>query len=64
MELGDQTAGERTERFRLDVILDKLNDVYGELLDTVETGGLDQLDCCGEDQLVASASRPSGTGCH
>ena len=35
MELGDPTAGERTERSRLDVILDKLNDVFAELLDTV-----------------------------
>ena len=44
MELGDQTAAERTERSRLDVILDKLNDVYGEVLEAVEGGGLDQLD--------------------
>ena len=44
MELGDQTAGERTERSRLDVILDKLNDVYGEVLEAVEGGGLEQLD--------------------
>ena len=43
MELGDQTAGVRAERSRLDVILDKLNDDFAELLDTVETGGLDQL---------------------
>ena len=44
MELGDQTAAERTERSRLDVILDKLNDVYGEVLEAVEGGGLEQLD--------------------
>ncbi|HET9560845.1 MAG TPA: hypothetical protein VFP01_01945 [Propionibacteriaceae bacterium] len=39
MELGDQTAGERTKRTRLDVILDKLNHVYVEVLEAVETGG-------------------------
>jgi hypothetical protein len=27
----------------LDVVLNKLNDVYAELLDTAESGGLDQL---------------------
>jgi Domain of unknown function (DUF222) len=43
MELGDPTAGEPAERSRLDAALDKLNDVYAELLDTIETGGLDQL---------------------
>jgi Domain of unknown function (DUF222) len=43
MELGDQTAGGRAERSRLDVILDNLNNNFAELLDTVEAGGLDQL---------------------
>jgi hypothetical protein len=43
MQLGDASAGERTERSQLDVVLDKLNDVYAELLDTIETGGLEQL---------------------
>jgi hypothetical protein len=43
MQLGEQSAGERTERSRLDVVLDKLNHVYGELVDTMESGGLDQL---------------------
>jgi hypothetical protein len=42
MELGDPTAGERTERSRLDVVLDKLNGA-AELLEAVEGGGLDQL---------------------
>ena len=49
MELGDP-AEQRTERGRLDVVLDKLNDDFAELLETVETGGLDQLTA---DQKVA-----------
>jgi hypothetical protein len=44
MELGDQAAGERTERSPLDVILDKLNNDFAELLDLMETGGLEHLD--------------------
>jgi hypothetical protein len=44
MELGDPTAQQRTERGRLNVVLDKLNDNFAELVETVETGGLDQLD--------------------
>jgi hypothetical protein len=46
MELGDPTAGERTERTERsqpDVILDKLNNDLAELLETVESGGLDHL---------------------
>ena len=40
----------------------QIDDVFAELLDTVETGGLDQLTperkwCCG------NGSKPSGTGC-
>jgi hypothetical protein len=63
MELGDPTAQQRTERGRLDVVLDKLNDNFAELLDTVETGGLDQLTA---DQKVAIWRRfePSATGYH
>jgi len=44
MQLGEQSAGERTERCRLDVVLDKLNNNFAELLDTMESGGLEQLD--------------------
>jgi Domain of unknown function (DUF222) len=44
MEVGDPRAAERTEPSPLDVVLDRLNDVYTELLDSVEAGGLDQLD--------------------
>ena len=43
MEFGDPTAGVRVERSRLDVVLDKLDADFAELLDTVEGGGLDQL---------------------
>jgi hypothetical protein len=50
MELGDPTTEQRAERGRLDVVLDKLNDNVAELLETVETGGLDQLTA---DQKVA-----------
>jgi Domain of unknown function (DUF222) len=42
MKLGDQ-VGDRIERSPLGVALDKLNDAFGELLNGVETGGLDQL---------------------
>ena len=50
MELGDPTAEQRSERGRLDVVLDKFDEVFTELLETVETGGLDQLTA---DQKVA-----------
>ena len=44
MQLGDPDTGEeRTERSRLDVVLDKLKDDFAELHDTIESGGLDQL---------------------
>ena len=43
MELGDPTAQQRTERGRLDVVLDKLNDNFAELVEAVESGGLDQF---------------------
>jgi Domain of unknown function (DUF222)/HNH endonuclease len=45
MQLGDHNnAAEHTERSPLDVALDNLNDAYAELFDTVEAGGLYQLD--------------------
>jgi Domain of unknown function (DUF222) len=43
MELGDPGTAEPAERPRLDVILDKLNTDFAELLDTVDSGGLDHL---------------------
>jgi hypothetical protein len=43
MQLGDSAVGERTERSQLDVALDKLNDDFAELLDSIEAGGLDQI---------------------
>lgn len=43
MELGDPPTEQRTERGRLDAVLDKLDEVFTELLETVESGGLDQL---------------------
>jgi Domain of unknown function (DUF222) len=43
MELGDPTAGVRGERCRLDVVLDKLDTDFAELLATVEGGGLAEL---------------------
>jgi Domain of unknown function (DUF222) len=42
MELGDPTAAQ-TERSRLNVVLDKLHDDLAELVEAVESGGLDQL---------------------
>src|SRR5512132_1681765 len=43
MELGDQTAGERSERSSLGLAIDALNNALNGLIDTVETGGLEQL---------------------
>ena len=42
MQLGDH-SNDRTERSRVGVALDKLNADFSELLDVVESGGLDQL---------------------
>jgi Domain of unknown function (DUF222) len=44
MELGDPPTEQRTERGRLDVVLDRLNDDFAELIEAVESGGLEQLD--------------------
>jgi hypothetical protein len=43
MELGDQTAGERSERSPLGLAIDALNNALNGLIDTIETGGLEQL---------------------
>src|SRR5687767_9758518 len=43
MELGDPTTDERAERSALDVALDSLDNALNGLLDTVESGGLEQL---------------------
>jgi hypothetical protein len=43
MELGEPTTQQRAERGRLDVVLDTFDEVFVELLEIVETGGLDQL---------------------
>jgi hypothetical protein len=44
MELGEPPTTQRAERCRLDVVLDKCDEVFAELLETVETGGFEQLD--------------------
>jgi hypothetical protein len=44
MEPGEPPADQCTERGRLDVVLDKFDEVFTELLETVETGGVEQLD--------------------
>jgi hypothetical protein len=51
MELGEPIAERCTERGRLDVVLDKFDEVFTELLDTVETGGLEQLDATEKAEL-------------
>jgi Domain of unknown function (DUF222) len=43
MQLWDHNMAERAERSPLNVVLDRLNNVDAELLDTIECGGLDQL---------------------
>jgi Domain of unknown function (DUF222) len=43
VQLGDHNMVERAERSPLNVVLDRLGNVYAELLDTLESGGLDQL---------------------
>jgi hypothetical protein len=44
MELGGPTAEEREERSALDMALDTLHNALNALIDTVESGGLEQLD--------------------
>ncbi len=51
MELGDPAADQRTERGRLDVVLDRLNDDLAELVEAVESGGLEQLDAAAKVAL-------------
>ena len=43
MPLGDPNTGERTERSRLDVIWTNLRNNFAKLLDTIESGGFDEL---------------------
>jgi Domain of unknown function (DUF222)/HNH endonuclease len=43
MQLGDASAAERTERCQLDVALNTLDDALDGLVDTIESGGLEQL---------------------
>jgi hypothetical protein len=40
MELGDPDTGEPAQRSRLDVVLDKLNTDFAELLDAVDSAAL------------------------
>jgi hypothetical protein len=44
MQIGGHARADREQCSALDVILDKLDDDFTELLDKVEGGGLDQLD--------------------
>jgi Domain of unknown function (DUF222) len=44
MEPGDPPTVQRTERGRLDVILNRLSDDLAELVEAIESGGLEQLD--------------------
>ena len=48
MQLGDASAGERTERSQLDVALTILDSALNGLLDTIESGGLAQLSAAGK----------------
>ena len=43
MELGDPAADQRIERGPLDLALDALDNALNGLIETIETGGLDQL---------------------
>jgi hypothetical protein len=43
MQLGDATAGERTQRSPLDVALDAFDAALHGLINTIETGGLEHL---------------------
>jgi hypothetical protein len=54
MELGDPTAGVCGERCRLDVVLDKLDTDFAELLATVEGGGLAELNAAEKVGVVAA----------
>jgi hypothetical protein len=50
MELGDPAADQRTERGPLNVALDTFDTALNGLIETIQTGGLDQLTA---DQKVA-----------
>jgi hypothetical protein len=43
MELGEPPTDDRFERCRLEVALDGFDTALNDLIETVETGGLDQL---------------------
>ena len=43
MQLGDPTAGERTQRSQLDVALNAFDAALDGLINTIEAGGLDHL---------------------
>ena len=48
MQLGDASAGERTERSQLDEALNILDAALNGLVDTFESGGLEQLSAAGK----------------
>ena len=48
MQLGDASAGERTERSQLDECLNTLDTALNGLVDTIEGGGLAQLSAAGK----------------
>ena len=48
MQLGDASAGERTERSQLDEALNILDNALNGLVDTIESGGLEQLSAAGK----------------
>src|SRR4029453_13769317 len=48
MQLGDASAGERAERSQLDEALTILDTALNGLVDTIESGGLEQLSAVGK----------------
>jgi hypothetical protein len=48
MQLGDASAAERTERSQLDEALTILDTALNGLVDTIESGGLEQLSAAGK----------------
>ena len=63
MELGDPAADQRIERGPLDLALDAFDDALNGLIETIETGGLDQLDSRSEGGRMATVRNLSATGC-
>ena len=62
MELGDPPAAEREQRSVLDVALDAFETALTDVIEKIESGGLDQLTLRSRRSAGGDGSKPSGTG--